>query len=108
MKHIVTQRLKRIPSFMGRKTSPDNRFITNAVDLIYDIRGRLTVESRPSTSELILWVNAMRELSEHPDPVTQDPDAVISAMNVLIKSDSAKEDALNYMEMANGNPRDKE
>jgi len=94
MKHIVTQRLKRIPSFMGRKTSPDNRFITNAVDLFYDIRGRLTVESRPSTSELILWVNAMRELSNHPDPITQDPNAVIAAMNVLIKSDSAKEDAL--------------
>jgi len=94
MKHILRQRLQRIPSYMGRKTSPDDIFMKNAVDLFYDIRARMTEENKPSTSELILWVTAIRALSGHSDPITQDPDSVVAAMNVLIKSKPEKEAAL--------------
>jgi MoxR-like ATPase len=94
MKRILMQKLQRIPSYMGRKESPDDQFITNAVDLFFDIRSRIPEENKPSTSELIRWVTAMREMSGHSDPITQDPNSVISAMNVLLKSKSEKEAAL--------------
>jgi len=94
MKSIVTQRLRRIPSYMGRQQSADDTFITNAVNLFYDIRDRMSEENRPSTAELILWVTAIRELSEHSDPITQDPQAVTAAMNVLIKTNAEKDAAL--------------
>jgi len=94
LQDIVRRRLQRIPSRMNRVSPPDDTFISNAVALFIDIRKRIIEENRPATAELILWVAAMRELSDKKDPITQDPKAVNAAMHVLIKSKQEKDIAL--------------
>jgi MoxR-like ATPase len=94
LQEIVHRRLLRMPSRMNRASSPDDTFIANAVDLFTGIRKQMSEETRPATAELILWVAAMRDLSDKKDPITQDPNAVKAAMHALIKSKSEKVMAL--------------
>ena len=95
MIRIVTNRVKRIPSYMGKTNNVDQTFISQAVTLFFNIREKLPKETQPSTAELIMWVAAMREISNKSNPIEQDPDAVKAAMAGLIKSKTDQQTALD-------------
>ena len=54
MKKIVIQRLQRVGSF-------SNDFIADAIKLFYHLRD--ISEKKPSTGELLVWINAMRRMA---------------------------------------------
>ena len=105
---IVTKKMKRIPSYLGRSHEPDHQFIANAVELFFEIRHALPDDDlRPSTAELIMWVAAMRDLSQTSNPIIQDSQAVNKAMTVLIKSKTANQTALQLYGNGSWKPKAK-
>ena len=96
MIEIVEKRLKDIPVYINKNKNINEFFISDAVEFFIEIRKQYETAYKPSTAELILWIAAIREQSEKENPIIDDPNAVLSSLSVLLKSDKAYENAINH------------
>jgi MoxR-like ATPase len=86
MVRIVMNRLRHIPDPKGRKTEPSEAFVRDAVDLFFELKAK--TGNRLSTGELIVWMQAMREISKKDNPIAQDRQLAADAIGALVKTDA--------------------
>ncbi|MDM8522527.1 MoxR family ATPase [Desulfococcaceae bacterium HSG8] len=87
MKNIVEKRLRDIPDSSGKSAPPDKAFLRDAVELFYELRNpEHGLRKLPSTAELIVWMEAMRDISDKGNPIIQDKPVVLSTLGALVKS----------------------
>jgi MoxR-like ATPase len=88
MRRIVANRLRHIPLRSGASADPDEAFLADATALFFDLRdedGRIS--RKPATAELIVWLQAMRELSDSPNPIAGDRECAVRTLGALVKSE---------------------
>lgn len=97
MEDIVMNRLRHIPDRKGRPVAPSEAFIRDAVALFCDLRGQ--TGGRLSTGELIVWIQAIREMSDAENPIAEDRERAATAIGALVKSEdieAAKRHVLDW------------
>ncbi|MCP4111352.1 MAG: MoxR family ATPase [Desulfobacteraceae bacterium] len=85
MKNIMRKRLRDIPILSGEKREPDENFLSDAVNLFFELRAH-ALRKRPATAELLGWLQALREISDKRNPIIEDRESVLSTVCMLIKS----------------------
>lgn len=86
MRRIVDNRLRQIPNSSGEPSPVSESFLADAVSLFYDLRDQAQLSKKPATAELILWLQAIRELSEADNPIADDRESAVRAMGALVKT----------------------
>jgi MoxR-like ATPase len=84
MARIVTNRLRHIPDREGGVVPPPDSFVQDAVALFFHLRDQL--DGPLSTGELIVWMQAMQDISEAENPVAEDRESAVRAIGALVKS----------------------
>lgn len=86
MQRIVENRLKQIPMVSGKALAVPEAFLVHGVALFYDLRKEAGLSKMPSTAELIVWMQAMREMSDADDPVMEDRECAVRTLGALVKT----------------------
>jgi MoxR-like ATPase len=84
MARIVANRLRHIPDRKENAASPSEAFVRDAVALFFHLRDQR--DGPLSTGELIVWMQAMRDISEAENPVAEDRESAVRAIGALVKS----------------------
>jgi MoxR-like ATPase len=82
MRHIVLQRLKDMVDLH------DDDFLLDALTLFYELRNqRHSITKRPSTAELLIWLQMLRKHSSTKNPIREDKERVKQTLySILIKT----------------------
>lgn len=100
MARIVMNRLRHIPVHKGRTAAPSDTFVRDAVDLFFDLRAK--TGNRLSTGELIVWMQAMREISKKDNPIAHDRRKAADAIGALVKTDAIEAARQHVLEWKSG------
>jgi MoxR-like ATPase len=88
MKRIVEARIAYIPDSDGKKRTMDTDFLSDILALFYELRKEEQgFSKKPSTAELIVWIQAIREFSDAKNPVREDRKAVVKTLGALVKTE---------------------
>lgn len=72
-------------STIGSDADPSEQFLSHAIDLFLKIRESKELRKLPATAELLIWLEALRNMSNAKNPIT-DIDLVKRTAGTLIKS----------------------
>ena len=95
MRTIVEKRL-------GDIAAGSDSFLADSIALFYKLREEsVGMKKKPATAELLVWLVALRGMSDKQNPIVEDPDVVINSLGALIKSEddmvTAKGTAAQWM-----------
>jgi MoxR-like ATPase len=84
MRKIMTDRLRAIPARTQGQTLEET-VLNQAVDLFYRLRETEGIEKKPSTAELVAWLQVIREISGTRNPFEDKPKEVLKTLGTLVK-----------------------
>jgi MoxR-like ATPase len=94
MKTIVENRIRHIPAVSGTSSDVSEDFLNDSLTLFYELRQpKYNLGKKPSTAELIAFLQCLREMSDARNPIQEDPDRVIDALGVLVKTEEIEKAA---------------
>ncbi len=84
---IVQNRLGDIKTRFGKAEIQSEHFLSDAIELFFELRKpNYGIKKKPATAELIVWIDALREISATENPILDDQKNIMGALGILIKA----------------------
>ena len=87
LQEIIANRLKDIKARTGKEKQHSENFLPDAIELFFELREQQHgLKKKPATAELMVWIDALREISSADNPILDDTGNVMGTLGLLLKA----------------------